>query len=207
VNPSARLLPVLAAVLSTLAGCWGGGQGNQVTSLDGQLVIGDLDGARFVQLCHDIDAWNQNQFGSAQYRTVLCEIEAAASLRLEQPSPSAEQATCQGRARQCEAGRGGKPNVALACEQGASRCALKVSDVEQCLYDLAYDMNEVMCTAPICADICGIVDRAAVDPPACRLLESHCPELRFTRPSFQWLVELDACTAAAPATHTCVWHN
>jgi len=57
----------------------------------------------------------------------------------------------------------------------------------------------------MCDDICGIVDDRAVDPPSCVKIESACPGLRLTRPSFQWLAELPPCLDARPLTRQCVW--
>jgi hypothetical protein len=188
-----------------LGACWKGGQGVEVTSLEGRSVIGELDEARFAQLCRDIDHWNQTEFGSAKFRAAACEIESAVKLRELEGTPVSGRERCQSLARECETRGGGIPWITARCERGATRCALTVAEVEKCLDDLAYDMNIVLCTAPVCDDICGLVDPRAVDPPSCAAVEAACPELRFTRPSFERVVALDPCAGAGPATRQCVW--
>jgi hypothetical protein len=198
--------PIIPSILLVaLAACWNGGQGNQVTSLDGKTVIGALDDAQFQRLCHDIDGWNQAEFGSEKFRATLCEIETAASLRAHDPSPVTGVEACREKARQCERTRQGTPNIPRQCGRGPERCALTVAHVERCLFDLSYDMNTVLCTAPVCGDLCGIVDARAVNPPACAAIEDACPGLRFTRPSFEWLVDLEPCASSGPITTVCVW--
>jgi hypothetical protein len=198
---------ILFIASAALAGCWNGGQGTPITSIDSATVIGDLDDAGFLRLCHDIDHWNESEFGSAQFRSSLCEMEAATALRRQLTSPATEQTACRQMALACESSRQGMPNIAPRCHRGPTRCALKVADLERCLDDLSYDINLVLCSAPMCDDICGIVDGRAADPPSCADVEAACPDLQFTRPSFEWLEELDPCVGAGPMTRECVWHN
>jgi hypothetical protein len=187
-----------------LAGCWNGGGGIEVTSLDRKLVIGDLNDAQFSRLCQDIDHWNQAQFGSAQFRAASCEIEAATTLRQQFPSPVDQHQACRDQAHQCQS-TGGSPHITPRCQRDPGGCPLLVAEVEKCLFEIAYDMNIVLCTAPVCDDICGIVDARAVEPPSCAAIAVACPGLRFTRPSFEAVVKLEPCTGAGPATKQCVW--
>jgi hypothetical protein len=197
--------PRTILLFATLAGCWQGGQGTQVTSLDTALVIGDLTEAQFSQLCREIDHWNQAQFGSDKFRAAACEIEAATALRQQSSTPLGQEAVCHDRARQCQSARAGKPAVEPQCQRDADGCPLPISEIEQCLFEVSYDMNQVLCTAPVCDDLCAIVDRRAVEPPSCAAIRVTCPGLRFTRPPFDGLVSLPPCPGAGPATRVCVW--
>jgi hypothetical protein len=196
---------VLCFVAAALPGCWKGGGGTPVTSLDSKSVIGDLDDGQFMRLCRDIDHWNQAEFGSAKFHAALCEIETAATLRQQGASPAGARDTCHTMASQCESARAGMPSFPPQCQRGPERCALTVGDVETCLIDLSYDMNAVLCSAPVCDDLCGFVNERDVQPASCAAVRSACPGLRFTRPSFEWLLQLDPCTDSGPATRVCVW--
>jgi hypothetical protein len=199
-----RLRIILFFLGAALPGCWKGGGGTPVTSLDSEAVIGDLDEAQFTRLCRDIDHWNQAEFGSARFRAALCEIETAVALRRQNASPPGASEACHTMARQCESARAGIPNVPSQCQRGPERCALTVGDVERCLLDVSYDMNAVLCSAPVCEDLCGFVNASDADPPACAEVETACPSLRFTRPAFDWLHGVDSC-GPGPATRQCAW--
>ena len=182
----------LSLALAALAafGCWKGGN-QEISSLDGHLVIGDLDEARFEQLCAEVDHWSAGAFGSDEFKRWQCEIDAALTIRMTQSGAVADFVDqCKHDAMTCFEARRMLTNLMPRCHRGEVRCQATVGDLEQCLTDLHYNLYGVFLTAPMCDDICRSFDPRTLGAASCRAFRAACPGTMFSGPpSFPLLEE------------------
>jgi len=170
-------------VTAGLASCWKGGSGDQITSLDSHLVIGDLPENQFERLCVDVDHWCAGAFGSDEFKRWQCEIDAALTIRTTRSGAVKDFIPqCKHDAMTCFEARRALTNLMPRCHRSEIHCEATVNDLEQCLTDLHYNLYGLFLTAPMCDDICRTFDPSTLDAFSCRVFRASCPGTMFSGP-------------------------